>query len=204
MCGRLALTANIDDIKQHFAISPNSGALLVPRYNIAPSQLLLIVKDNKLEFVNWGIKLPQKNFGMVINAKIETVLEKKLFNNAFIKQRCLVIGSGFFEWKSVGGKKIPYYIQVKNNKILGFAGIMINNDCVILTTAAVSSEIHPRIPVIIKSSEYAAWLNTKTPVTSLMSAELHFSASDFFIHPVSSQVNNPKFDNIACVKPLNF
>ena len=204
MCGRITLTATIQEIKEHFALKQASAAL-IPRYNIAPSQFVVIVKGSTLEFASWGFKMVN-SASSIINAKIETALEKRCFSSAFKKQRCLIVGNGFFEWKVVGKQKVPFYIQVKNQTILGFAGIFIKDTCVILTTATDNNKyidaIHNRVPVIINSHNYHLWLNVKTPAELLLNPDLQINQQDFFMHPVSSQVNNPRFDDIVCIKSL--
>jgi putative SOS response-associated peptidase YedK len=64
-----------------------------------------------------------------LNAKSETLLESKMFRDAALKRRCLVLASHFFEWrhyKPAGAKKdtaYPYLVQSKEQKPLYFAGI---------------------------------------------------------------------------------
>lgn len=197
MCGRFALTASAPQIKQHFALV-QAAAMLTPRYNIAPSQTVVVVKDSKLDFATWGFKvLSYTNY--IINIKIETILEKKWFGSLFKQQRCLIVASGFFEWKTIDNKKIPFYVQIKQENIIGFAGIFINDSCVILTTANGLA----RVPVIIAKNNYNLWLAKKTPVDLLQDPKLQVLKEDFVIYPVTPQVNNPKFDNVMCIKSLD-
>ena len=204
MCGRFALTASVLQIKEHFMLK-QAAASLIPRYNIAPSQVVVIIKGNSLEFANWGFKM-SNSINNIINVKIETALEKNCFNVAFKKQRCLIVASGFFEWKTIDNKKIPFYVQVKEQAILGFAGIFIKDNCAILTTNVDQNKytdaIHSRIPVIINKSNYNLWLNQKTSIELLRSSDLQINQEDFFMNPVSSQVNSPRFDNEMCIKSL--
>lgn len=57
-----------------------------------------------------------------LNAKAETLLESKMFRDSALKRRCLVLSSGFYEWrhyKPEGAKKeqtYPYYITVASEK----------------------------------------------------------------------------------------
>jgi len=206
MCGRFTLTASLPQIKEHFTLQ-QAVAALIPRYNIAPSQFVVIIKNNSLEFATWGFKMAN-SINSIINAKIETVLEKKCFNMAFKKQRCLIVASGFFEWKTIGTKKAPFYVQVKEQAILGFAGIFIKDNCAILTTSVDQTKyknaIHSRIPVIINKSNYHLWLNQKTSIDVLRQSDLQINQEDFLMYPVSSQVNSPKFDNAVCIKSLDY
>ena len=206
MCGRFTLTASALQIKEHFRLQ-QASAVLIPRYNIAPSQIVVIIKNNSLDFATWGFKM-SNSINSIINAKIETVLEKQCFNMAFKKQRCLIVASGFFEWKTIGNKKAPFYIQVKDHIIIGLAGIFIKDSCAILTTKVDQTKyknaIHDRIPVIINKSNYHLWLNQKTSIDVLRQSDLQINQEDFLMYPVSSQVNSPKFDNAVCIRSLDY
>lgn len=205
MCGRFALTTPIGEIKQHFYLK-QAAALLTPRYNIAPSQVIVVVKNSILEFATWGFKINNTS-NIIINLKMETILEKNYFNYLFKKQRCLVVASGFFEWKLIDNKKVPFYIGVKQQSTIGFAGVLNKDHCVILTTNVncnkYKSTIHNRVPVIIDRSKYKVWLDNKSPVDILQHPMLQIPQEELFIYPVSSQVNNPKFDHEQCIKPLS-
>jgi putative SOS response-associated peptidase YedK len=80
---------------------------VLPRYNIAPTQMLLgaIERDGQrqLREFRWGL-IPSwaKDMGVgnkLINARAETVIEKPSFRKAFQTRRCVIPASGFFEWK---------------------------------------------------------------------------------------------------------
>ncbi len=64
-----------------------------------------------------------------LNARSETLLSSKMFRDAALKRRCLVIASHFFEWrhfKPEGAKKdiaYPYLIGVNDAEIFYMAGI---------------------------------------------------------------------------------
>jgi len=66
--------------------------------NIAP----VFVRDG-VEAVKWGFP-HWKNSGVIINARAETALEKKMFGKPLRERRCVVPSSGFYEWgHSCGG-----------------------------------------------------------------------------------------------------
>lgn len=64
-----------------------------------------------------------------LNATCERLLESKLFKPAALEHRCLVLSSGFFEWrhyKPAGSSKeiaYPYYITLKDQPLFYMAGI---------------------------------------------------------------------------------
>jgi putative SOS response-associated peptidase YedK len=45
-----------------------------------------------------------------VNARADTA-EKPAFRDAFRFRRCLILADGFFEWKTAGKKKRPYFIR---------------------------------------------------------------------------------------------
>jgi putative SOS response-associated peptidase YedK len=58
-----------------------------------------------------------------LNANSNKIFESKIYSEPVLKQRCLVLCSGFFEWRKVKGKKVPYYISLKDDSVFAFAGV---------------------------------------------------------------------------------
>ena len=89
---------------------------LTPRYNIAPTQQVPVVRSDpdsthrRLSLLRWGLipawaDDPKIGFRM-INARAETVATKPAYRAAFKQRRCLVIADGFYEWqKDPGGRQ---------------------------------------------------------------------------------------------------
>jgi len=77
-----------------------------PRYNVAPTQPVLVVRDletRNSEWMKWGLipfwaKDPTIGARM-INARSETLAEKPSFKQSFFHRRCLILADGFFEWQ---------------------------------------------------------------------------------------------------------
>lgn len=120
MCGRFTLRTSGTALATLFDL-PEAPAL-APRYNIAPTQPVAIVRMNshtkqrEWTHVLWGLipswsKDPSMGARM-INARSETVAEKPSFCAAYKRRRCLVPTDGFYEWKKVGKAKQPYHITV--------------------------------------------------------------------------------------------
>jgi putative SOS response-associated peptidase YedK len=109
--------------------------MLAPRYNIAPTQLVICVREvseqpNSREAVpmRWGlIPFWAKDMtigNQLINARSETVAEKPSFRNAFAKRRCLIPADGFFEWQKLStGKKQPWLIERVDHQPFAMAGL---------------------------------------------------------------------------------
>src|ERR1044071_6530989 len=125
MCGRYTLHSrdriNLKGLQ-------TSDLHFEPRYNIAPTQKVLIIADfgNGLEarLVTWGLIPSWSSDGKgFINARAETLEEKPAFSESFRLRRCLIPANGFFEWKRFGREKQPFYFQSRTESLLMFAGI---------------------------------------------------------------------------------
>ena len=218
MCGRYALHTNPHVVALQFglAMDPDFKA----RYNVAPSSNILIVREDPekgraADLYRWGLipawaKDPAIG-NKLANARGETVAEKPSFRNAFKRWRCLVPASGFYEWKTVAGKKHPYYIRpVGDDELFGLAGITElwkgPNGAVhtvsLITTAPnkLMAEIHDRMPVIVTVEDYGAWLDPKNnDVAELVKFIRPYAAEQMRAHPVSTRVNVPKNDEAGII-----
>jgi putative SOS response-associated peptidase YedK len=103
------------------------------------------------------------------NARGESVAEKPAFREAFRKRRCLVPADGFYEWKTEGRTKQPYYFSRVSGEPLALAGLWeswrapdgsILRTVGLITTAAnaLMEPIHERMPVILEPEDWAGWL----------------------------------------------
>jgi putative SOS response-associated peptidase YedK len=106
-----------------------SETRIVPRFNIAPSQIVPIVtagkSGNEVIAAKWGF-VPFWTKGKPklapINAKSETVASSAMFRGAFKNNRCLVPADGFYEWKGAKPPKQPFFAHMKDDSVFAFAG----------------------------------------------------------------------------------
>lgn len=178
MCGRFELDLKLDleelrkidlDIKSKTNVLYKTGEVFPT--NIVP----ILANSNgrpELQLMNWGIpKWDGK--GHVINAKSETVAEKRLFAQALYQRRCVVPSTGFFEWNKFDNskKKDKFLFTSANDRMLYMAGIYniikvgdeFRNYFVILTRSANSTiiDIHDRMPVLLYKNELKNWLGNE-------------------------------------------
>lgn len=107
------------------------------------------------------------------NARAESIFQKPSFRPYIRTKRCIVPSTGWFDWRHEGGKKIPYYIKVRDEAIFSMAGIYAdwrdprNGQAVytfsIITTQAnrLMSYIHNtnfRMPVLLHKEDEEIWL----------------------------------------------
>ena len=108
------------------------------RYNAAPSQELLVIRQNhktgerSLDLIKWGL-IPYscsdpRGGRKPINAKAESVSRLPTFRDAYARRRCIVPIDGFFEWRAIRGAraKQPYAIAMKDGSSFGLAGLWEN------------------------------------------------------------------------------
>lgn len=221
MCGRFALYAKENEIVSQFSLS--AGFSMRPRYNIAPTQMIPVVRKlhSPLDFLRWGL-IPSWEKGGgdhhlplgYINARIESVAEKPAFKRVFAKQRCIIPASGYYEWRVMSRRKQPYYLSFPEHVVVGFAGIWSTwcdqegreyMTCAILTQEAPENlrMIHERAPVILQKAAYSAWLSSSS--LSLEDAQklfLSISLEKTDIRVVTPRMNRVDFEGSECILPL--
>jgi putative SOS response-associated peptidase YedK len=217
MCGRYSLSKSKIELEERFQAELLGD--FQPRYNIAPSQLVPVITSDSpkgFSYFYWGLT-PEfaKNKPVsinCINARAETVHQKVSFKTAFQKRRCLIPADCFFEWKRVGKKtKIPYRFALENDELFAFAGIWEefenekgenNHTFSILTTQpnSIVSEIHDRMPVIIKREDEKKWLNSYSTEESLLTILQPYPTESMVSHTVSPLVNSVYNDGPAIIR----
>jgi putative SOS response-associated peptidase YedK len=116
MCGRFSLRARLAELAEHFEIPEAELPPLGPRYNIAPTQPVLVIRmraddpaaGREAAVLRWGLipswaKTPAVG-GRLINARAEGLAEKPAFRAACRRRRCLVAADGFYEWGAMNLK----------------------------------------------------------------------------------------------------
>ncbi len=222
MCGRFTLKTNPDCWAQlllPLTFASPATADWQPRYNIAPTQSVLAVTSSDagttVDSFRWGL-LPfwAKDLSIgnrMINARSETLSEKRSFAKPYDSQRCLILADGYYEWQKLsGGGKRPTWISPADGGLMLMAGLWESNSratdslvrsCTIITTAAnsVLADIHDRMPVVISPEDAKLWLNPNrdgNAVGELLNAT---EPGYFRFHEVSTLVNSPKNDLPDCI-----
>ena len=117
MCGRYRLSRRKQILEEHFASVSEENDEWNPRYNIAPTQPVPIIRQNpkepvrELSLVRWGL-IPSwaKDSSVaatMINARSETAATKPAFRDALKYRRCLIPADGFYEWAKRGKPSSP-------------------------------------------------------------------------------------------------
>jgi len=222
MCGRFTLTLDPGEIQELLDLGPFVH-IIQPRYNIAPSQPIPIVKDfetRSVELYRWGLVpfwADDPDIGnRMINARSETVSEKPSFRAAFKYRRCLILADGFFEWhaEQKGAPKTPYLFKLKNDHPFTFAGLYEHweppeggelHTCTILTCPPneLVSQYHNRMPVMLGEDSRWVWVNPESDESTLLDLLNPYPSDEMKYFPVSRDVNSPQNDHPEILVPAN-
>jgi putative SOS response-associated peptidase YedK len=223
MCGRYRLSRRKQILEEHFESISNEEDWS-PRYNIAPTQPVPIVRQNpkepvrELSLVRWGL-IPSwakdsSVAAQMINARSETASTKPAFRDPLKFRRCLIPADGFYEWRRTGKTKQPYCFEINEGALFAFAGIWDRwkdprgstvETCSILTTTAnaVTSAVHDRMPVILDPDSYDLWLDPGMRDVSVASELLNpYDAPLMRCYPVSTRINHVANDDPECSRPV--
>jgi len=223
MCGRYRLSRRKQIIEEQFDCDP-WGDDWTPRYNVAPTQPVPVIRQNpkqpvrELSLMRWGLiphwaKDPSIANG-TINAKSETAASKPAFRDPLKFRRCLIPADGFYEWKRTGASKQPFCFEVNDGELFAFAGLWDGwkdssgqwvKTCSILTTTpnAVTSAVHDRMPVILERDSYDLWLDPAMQNVAAISELLKpYDAGLMRCYPVSTRINRVVNDDEECSRPV--
>ena len=221
MCGRYTLaTPSPADIRARFPVGERVD--IRRRYNVAPGDDVLAVTTDREgqprgELLHWGLvpswaDVPNPRLKM-INARVETVIERPAFRQPFGRFRCLILADGFYEWQAVpGAGKQAFHITTAPTRPFAFAGLWSMwkgpagdrvRSCAILTTAsnAKVAPLHDRMPVILAPADEAAWIDPATPRERLLGLLRPLGPGQTDLRPVGPAVNDARFDGPECLAP---
>jgi putative SOS response-associated peptidase YedK len=197
---------------------------LKPRYNIAPTQPVGVVRAGQEEAwewvtLRWGL-IPSWAQGAdghktaLVNARAETLAQKPSFRESFRSRRCLVLADGFYEWRHEGRPKQPFFIHKPEREPFAFAGLWdqwIGPDgeaiesCAIVTTTAnnLMRPLHDRMPVIFGRDSFGRWLDPRlTQLDELRDLLSPLPDDALTMYPVNPLVNSSKVDRPECIEPF--
>ena len=217
MPGRLAIFNDSTFKKDALHLIKNDMIeTLSPKYNIPPTlPIPTLLNNGNYLYTHFGY-LPSwaknKN-SMNINARSESIFEKKTFRDSFRFRRCIIPINGFYEWRVEDKNKTPYFVKDINKDYLAIAGIWdeyfdINLKMKIVTVALITcdaneklAKIHHRMPVVLEKKDFKTWLYSKNlkEINSLFNI---YPNRKLELFEVSSNVNKVSFDEKSCIKKI--
>jgi putative SOS response-associated peptidase YedK len=220
MCGRFTLHTPESRLWEAFHLEQSAPLGLKPRYNIAPTQPVPIIRDTEagreMVMARWGLvphwsKEPRTTYS-TINARIETVAVKPVYRSPFRHRRCLIPADGFYEWKVFDGRKVPHHIRMKDGDVFALAGLwdrwegggeyLDSCSIIVMPANAFMKPLHERMPAIIAPAHYDLWLDPRVTDKAEILAYLDSAPSEqLFTYPISPWVNSPRHDDERCIQP---
>lgn len=211
MCGRYTLTKPGDALAE-LDVDPGEldGELLAPRFNVAPTQRLPVVRTDGVSAMRWGFGARSRRGGkLLINARSESVTEKQSFSRAFAERRCLVPADGFFEWRRSGKDRLAFHFHRPQRRAFFFAGLWQEErghaepGYVLLTTRAnqTVADVHDRMPVIFDVERGRTWLAEESE-DELLGLLEPLADSEILRTPVGPGVNKVTLDDPSLLEPV--
>lgn len=216
MCGRNSLFIEQAELEARFDAELVADGGYTPRYNIAPGTGLEVITNDapdEIDRYHWGLVpfwADEPSDGM-INARSETADEKRVFEEAWESRPCLVLSSGFYEWRAPnGGPKQPYRVH-REGDAMAMAGLWdvwegpneTISSVTILTTEPneLMEPIHDRMPVVLPRAAESAWLSAGPAEREELCQP--YPADDLDAYEISTRVNNPGNDDPSVIEPLD-
>ena len=230
MCGRYTLLTDPQRLRERFDAEPDRP--LAKRYNCAPGQELPIItgdEPNRLQFFTWGLtpSWADEEQGL-INARSETLRQKRSFAAAYESRRCLVPVDGFYEWADRGDGKRPYRVAFEDDRPFAVAGLWerweeptrqtglaefgsggANEESSTLETFTIITtepndliaDLHHRMAVMLPPEREAEWLHgDPDEVVDLLEP---YPDNELHAYRVSERVNSPANDEPSLVEPVS-
>jgi len=191
----------------------------------------IITNNNpdKIKLFNWGLipfwikdeKSAKDIRQRTANARSETIFEKPAYRSAAIRNHCLVLADGFFEWRWIGGKSFPYYIHLRDHKPFAMAGLWenwknpIDNKDVFTYTIitcdanALMAKIHnkrQRMPVIFNKTNWVKWIDKDISKEESLTLLKPYNGNDLEAYTISKLITKKDINiNVPDVlKPFNY
>lgn len=215
MCGRFSLDRKADTFEARFKAKLRIETY-TPLFNIAPTGPAAVIPQDDTEGIqlaSWGLTEKTGAGRSMINARTETVIEKWPFRNLVKDRRCLVLASGYIEWKPFGSQKIPYFHTLSGGGLFAMAGLFEDSENIgsgqksrrftILTrpSGPIASQLHDRMPVILPMEKESDWLKSRDPET-LIREFLKASEPAIEMHPISSKINRSFANDPSLLKEV--
>ena len=136
------------------------------------------VKSNCAEDIRAAFAIAHDWRQKSLNARSETLFDKKTFSNPILNRRCIIPSTGYFEYHhNLDKSKTPFYIYIKNEEIFSIAGLWNRwlhpvTNRVIDTFSLITTEANPlaasihnggnnagRMPLILSARDEEKWLD---------------------------------------------
>ena len=176
MCGRFNIT-DMPGLKGLLDYLGIDLTLPEPRYNIAPTEDILLLREGRGDPARWWLvpawaKEVSTRYSM-FNARAESLDRSPAFRGPFRRRRGVVPMSSFIEWRQEGQRKQPWVIT-NEEQVLAVAAlwdVWEGSDAPLLSCTLVTTEAapefrswHNRMPVMLTHDECLRWLDNRQAI----------------------------------------
>jgi putative SOS response-associated peptidase YedK len=188
MCGRFAVDSEVEELIRDFLAQGGDIHDWRPSYNLAPTdQVPVVIESSKsgelvrrLELARWSLtptwsKTLQMK-GPTFNARSEAAGTTAMFKAAVASKRALIPATGYYEWRTEGKVKTPYFIHDPSGERIAFAALyswwkdatkadddparwVLTTTILTMDTVPGLASIHPRNPVPLPREFWSQWLD---------------------------------------------
>ena len=230
MCGRYQRRSDKQKITEAFHLGNVDGLALelAPDYNVAPQTMQPVViweeefGTRTLRMMFWKFLPPfvadAKNYKLTtINAQSEKLMESGLWQESFLKRRCLIPADNFIEWKRVDAKtKLPWMFAMKDDQPFALGGVWrhwrspdrkTEMDTFAIITVEPNELLaektgHDRMPLIVERKDYQRWLEPGSAERPPVDLLRPFDAETIKAWRVDRRVNNVKNNDPSLSEPV--
>ena len=229
MCGRARCAVTHETI-----ISASKGCnwvdkeLFIPLENLTPRKYVpVMVRSDSSKILRslvWGLipsftkhNATPDHFKMH-NARVESIHVKPSFRNLVDSRRCVVFVDGYYEWRSEGGSKQPYFMHFKDNRLIAVAGVYdvwlrtVNNTQIQVVTCSMITgpanqfiqNIHTRQPVMLSTDSLIdKWLDPNITYADIVKLiDIPYPHADLIYHAVDKRMSTGTYQGADCAQPV--
>lgn len=230
MCGRYQRRSDKQRIAEAFALGNIDGLALeldTPDYNVAPQTMQPVIVWDKaaemrsLHMMFWRFLPPfctdLKKFKLsTINAQSER-LQTGIWQDSFLKRRCLIPVDSFIEWRTEGKIKQPFCFAMKDDDLFALGGVWSHwrspdrreemDTFAIITVEpnelVVEKTGHDRMPLIVKRADWQRWLKPGSAEQPPIDLLQPFDAEQMKAWRVDSMINNVRNNGPDLCDPVS-
>jgi putative SOS response-associated peptidase YedK len=189
MCGRLGLSLLSDEERElqlaseHWlqALFPDGANLIPPNFDVRPTQhhpvIMPAVHGSRLDDMRWGWRPPWSR-SLLINARCEMAATKVAWRQAFLRRRCVVPATLYYEWKrDERGRPVgKFAFRDRAGKLLLIAGLWTIEPgkegpeirfIVLTRTMVLNGEIHDQTPLMLTNADAQVWIDSSAPAVEV-------------------------------------
>lgn len=218
MCYNISIKKSPEELEKRFKAKVAKGVNISEHFylngfNHPKIPVISSIDPTVIDAYNWGLvphfcqteKDAKEMMAKTLNAKSETVFALPSFKNSIRQKRCMVLTDGFYEWRTIGKLKYPYFIQLKSKEAFAFGGIYndwvnkdtgeIINSFSIITTPAnpLMAKIHnikQRMPLILLKEIEKDWLNLNLNEKEISEIMKPFDENQMEAYTISKLITN--------------